>query len=641
MDKYSDLKFLKIGIETSRIFSANKYDPDVYLKAGKYLFTQLEYLLDQIRIYTFDDNNECFREEIIYSIHGVKPGYDLIPFYQLPDEIKQKSVINTNTGNLLLLVPLVVKDKVIGLMEFKFKEYVNIELLNEVKGILIEMTEVIAVGLNQSILNFAKYRSVEFTDVLIELNNRFQYITNLDEMINEFLQLTISKFKFDRITIFMYDKDNEITSGRGISENSEIYEVIEIPTLPEPDGNYRYIEELPGYLFSLNTSTRKVGLVLFDNMYSLYDTSDHVVDIVRVICSQFASALDNIIMFDNLQKAACRDRLTGLYNRRFFQKAIAEYENPKHIPISVIIGDVNGLKITNDVFGHQAGDELLKKVASILEDCSRDRDIVFRWGGDEFFILLPDTVEEQVQDVYQNIKNTCDRVNNKLENINEVSVSISLGTATRTTASEELGDTLARAENRMYRNKLMESRSFRSSLISSLQATLNEKCKESTEHTDMMRELSEKMAAKMGLSESDRDNLKLLALLHDVGKVSQDNSILTKTGPLTEYEWDMVKRHPEAGYRIAHSTFELSSIAEYILYHHERWDGGGYPVGKKEYQIPLLSRIMAVIDAYTVMVQGAPYKRAISHQEALDELKRCSGSQFDPEVVEVFLSLDF
>ncbi|MFP4016218.1 MAG: HD-GYP domain-containing protein, partial [Halanaerobiales bacterium] len=144
----------------------------------------------------------------------------------------------------------------------------------------------------------------------------------------------------------------------------------------------------------------------------------------------------------------------------------------------------------------------------------------------------------------------------------------------------------------------------------------------------------------MGLVDNELDDLKLLAMLHDIGKVAVDDSILNKPGPLNQQEWQEIMKHSEAGYRIAHASFELSQIANYILCHHERWDGKGYPLGKKGLDIPLLSRIISVIDAYDVMTHDRPYRKAISHQKAIEELLYCAGKQFDPEIVDVFCNID-
>lgn len=155
-----------------------------------------------------------------------------------------------------------------------------------------------------------------------------------------------------------------------------------------------------------------------------------------------------------------------------------------------------------------------------------------------------------------------------------------------------------------------------------------------------MSEMAKKFGANLNLSHENIDKLSMLSLLHDIGKISVPESILNKTGKLTdEEEWEVIKSHPEAGYRILESIPRFSNIAEAVLHHHERWDGTGYPDGLKEQDIPLLSRILSIVDSYDVMVSGRPYKQAMSLEEVINELKSCSGTQFNPELVDVFLGI--
>ncbi|MBC7765344.1 MAG: HD-GYP domain-containing protein [Hyphomonadaceae bacterium] len=183
----------------------------------------------------------------------------------------------------------------------------------------------------------------------------------------------------------------------------------------------------------------------------------------------------------------------------------------------------------------------------------------------------------------------------------------------------------------------MENKSARSNLVSSLKRALFENSCETEEHAQRMLALANRFSGILGLSENETDELGLLAILHDIGKVGISQSIVSKQGKLTEQEWEEIKKHPEIGYRIAESSAQISHIAELILYHHERFDGTGYPQGLSREQIPRLSRIIAVIDAFDVMTHERPYKKAISHEQAIEELQRCSGTQFDPKIVKIFV----
>jgi HD-GYP domain-containing protein (c-di-GMP phosphodiesterase class II) len=207
------------------------------------------------------------------------------------------------------------------------------------------------------------------------------------------------------------------------------------------------------------------------------------------------------------------------------------------------------------------------------------------------------------------------------------------------TSQQTYWEVIKLAEDRMYRNKLAESISERNNIIALIKNTLVEKSFETEEHCTRMKERATQMGNRLGLSQSLIDDLILLALLHDVGKIAIDERILLKPDKLTNEEWEIVKKHPEVGYRIALTTPELVVIAEAILVHHERWDGMGYPRGLKGNEIPLLSRIISIIDAYDTMAYGRPYKKAVSHKKALDEIKKNSGTQFDPTLVDIFINI--
>ncbi len=335
-----------------------------------------------------------------------------------------------------------------------------------------------------------------------------------------------------------------------------------------------------------------------------------------------------------LKYISLHDALTGIYNRAYFEKALQALDTTKDLPISYIMIDVNGLKFANDVFGHERGDKLLQIIARILQASTREQDVAARWGGDEFAMILPQTDQNKAHDICMQIIEGCQHSKCKV-----LQPSISIGCATMKNRTQQVAEVMKLAEDRMYRHKLLVSRSARSGIIVSLKETLFMKSCETEEHTQRMVEMVKTIRHKLDLVSSEFDMLCLLATLHDIGKIAIPDQILSKPGKLSPEEWHEMKKHPEVGYRIACSTPELSHIAEYILSHHERWNGMGYPQGLKETEIPYLSRIISIIDAYDVMTHARPYKEAISHEEALEEIKRCAGIQFDPQIVENFIEI--
>lgn len=328
------------------------------------------------------------------------------------------------------------------------------------------------------------------------------------------------------------------------------------------------------------------------------------------------------------------DRLTGLYNRHYLEKEMAMFNQGPNIPMAIIMADLNGLKLVNDSYGHQKGDEVLKAAAEILKQSCRDNDIIARWGGDEFIILLPGSSEEAAQLV-------CKRINDNSSDVTVGSIPVSIATGIACSKDNILNpeDLLREAEDSMYKIKLTESRSTKSSVLQALLRTLAEKSFETEVHTMRMQEIARAIGINLNLPNAELSRLELLITLHDIGKINISEEILTKKESLTSEEWEIIKKHPEIGFRIAKATDNFSHVAEEILSHHERWDGTGYPRGLKGEEIPLLARITSVADAYEVMSNGRPYKLAMTTEDIVNEFMNCSGKQFDPELVSIFLTL--
>ncbi len=328
------------------------------------------------------------------------------------------------------------------------------------------------------------------------------------------------------------------------------------------------------------------------------------------------------------------DKLTGLTNRAYIDKVLEDLSQKKETNYSIIMGDLNGLKLANDAFGHKEGDRMLVYVADILKLACEPDDIISRWGGDELIIVVVGKSSSYVSNLIERIKEFCDRFNGL-----PLKLSIALGSADNAPDNNDVETTLQLAEERMYRNKLMESKSARSAIILTLERSLSEKHNETEDHTQRIRDLCLQVGEQLNLSHEKMDELSLLAALHDIGKIGIPDRILTKPGKLTSEEWEIMKGHTEIGYRIAASTPELAYIADAILHHHERFDGTGYPHRLKGKNIPLISRILNIVDSFDVMTHKRCYKEAVSLEEAIVELRRCSGNQFDPELVEIFIRL--
>ncbi len=331
------------------------------------------------------------------------------------------------------------------------------------------------------------------------------------------------------------------------------------------------------------------------------------------------------------------DILTGLYNRAYFEEEGRRLNNTRRIPLSVIMADMNGLKFINDALGHSVGDRMLIKIGEILKNACRNEDVVARVGGDEFCILLPQTSAKEAQIICRRIYKACKNYSNNKDN-QPYHLSISLGYATKYLSTESLENLLREAEDMMYVRKILKRKSVHSAILSSIKAATLEKSHETKGHAERLSELSSAIGIELKLKKKELGQLRLLAVMHDIGKVNISDEILIKPGKLTEEEWREVKKHPESGYRIAQASTELKPIGDYILAHHERFDGKGYPKGLAGQDIPLLARIISVVDAYDVMTQVKPYGEEKTKAEAISEMRANSGTQFDPAILDIFLN---
>lgn len=333
-----------------------------------------------------------------------------------------------------------------------------------------------------------------------------------------------------------------------------------------------------------------------------------------------------------LRKLSFTDILTGLYNRTYFEEKVKEFQSEEYLPVGVIMGDANGLKLVNDTLGHDQGDELLRLIAQALKDVCGEKQLIFRTGGDEFVILSKNTTEQECEIIIKNIFDRCKMYKHDL-----INVSISLGASVADSLNKSIYEALKEADDKVYRQKLLQKTSLNSSIMYSLQMGLEAKSLETEEHTDRVLANSIAIGEKLSLPMSVMDELTIVAKLHDIGKIGINEEILLKKGELTEDEFEVVKTHTEKGYRIVKASNQLDNVAKGVLAHHERWDGNGYPLKLEGEKIPLVSRIVSVADSYDAMTNNGIYKRCLNKEEAIEELKRCSGKQFDPIIVKAFI----
>ncbi len=520
----------------------------------------------------------------------------------------------------------------------------------------------VRVKINNSLhfqLNFEKLVS-GIASYLISLPSR-----QMDKGINHALEKTGMFFSADRSYVLLFSADglyynttHEWCAG-GVESQKErnqnfpviktpwwveqirnsdyvyIDDVDNLPPIAEKDREDFLCEDIKSILaIPLKIEGETIGAFGFETVGNKSNWSDDHAHLLQIIAQLIASAINRNVTEERIHYLSFHDSLTNLYNRSYLEQEMKRLETPRQMPISLIMADLNGLKLINDTYGHSRGDEILKKAAAVLRESCRQEDIVARWGGDEFVILLPQTSLEDALLMCRRIKGQ-----SQISYIEDLPVSMALGAAAKTNDGEALTDTLREAEDNMYKQKLTENRSTKNALLQTLMKTLAEKSFETEVHTRRMQQVAQMIGERLNLPDTELARLNLLITLHDIGKINIAEEILTKEGSLTEEEWGAIRKHPEIGFRIARATEEFAHVAEDIYAHHERWDGSGYPRGLQGDAIPLLARITAIADAYEVMSYGRPYRESMSRDEIEAELARCSGQHFDPELVKVFLPL--
>ena len=375
------------------------------------------------------------------------------------------------------------------------------------------------------------------------------------------------------------------------------------------------------------TSKDGVKYDLEDSAAPIKDDEGKTVGVVLV----FRDATEKKVQRNKIEYLSYHDALTGLYNRRFFEVELSRLDTERNLPISIVMCDANGLKLTNDIFGHGSGDLLLQRLAEVLKRNCRADDLIARWGGDEFVILLPKTSLEEAEQISKRIKTQFSQ-----EHIKAIKGSVSIGCGVKDASSDNPLQALERAEERMYADKTLQQDEIRSATIGEVIRTLHQNNVREAEHSQYVSELCQALGKRMSLSEGDVRKLKEAGFLHDIGKIVLDKRLINKNHQLTEQEWNEVKKHPLVGFRILNAFDDTLDIAEAVLNHHERWNGSGHPKGLKEQEIPLLARMIAVVESYDRMIHDSDNIMAMTKEEALKIIRKNGGVLFDPVVAEEF-----
>ncbi len=389
----------------------------------------------------------------------------------------------------------------------------------------------------------------------------------------------------------------------------------------------------------------KLKNFIIEISYKFIDVSQSP-DGKELIMLMLSDITEEVNAKNKLHYLSYHDSLTNLYNRTYVEKIVTLMDENVDYPIGIIFGDLNSLKVVNDVFGHKQGDEIIVLIAdifkrSVLEysenfvKLKSDDIIVSRWGGDEFLILIKKANKIMLESICTNIKKECERINYSL-----VPPSVSLGLAIQSDKMKNFNDVFLKAEKYMYKQKVQDSYAVKQKILQNMKNFLDKNCFQLKGCVERLERLTSEMAEEIGLIKLgvSYEQISNLSKFHNVGMVVVPNEILKKKGEFTKKEEEIFKMHSEVGYRLFVAVGE-NIIAKVILSIHERWDGNGYPYGIQKEEIPILSRVFSIVEEFDILVEGNLYNKAVSKKEALVKIKKESGKRFDPYLVDIFTKI--
>ena len=533
-------------------------------------------------------------------------------------------------------------------------------------------------------------RTYDYRQALLGFGSKMGHILNLDELAKEMLPTMTKALSIAQTSLLFQDSDSGDFGVRfaypkakdkpdnDLSFNADSPAIAwldktgrpldpeQIDNLPEFKGLWQEEKEQLtksglGFLYPLKSRDKLIGILALGKKESGGSYSHEDIELVASIANQAGIIIENAHLFTQAQVRASTDELTGLYNHRHFHERL-EQEIARGSrfgsTFSLIMLDIDLFKSYNDIYGHLAGDQVLRKVGHYIGSSIRGIDLAFRYGGEEFGIILPEARLDDAYKVAERIRKTIESKTSS----RAMPITASLGVANWPNDGVMKEEIIGRADAALYRAKqtgrnraclssdilkpetpligtALEAQPRALSIIYALAATVDAKDSYTYGHSRKVSEYAVAMSEALKLPQDRMRTIRAAGLLHDIGKVGVPDSILNKKVPLVDEEWKPIKAHPELGVEILRHVIDLVNCLPAIMHHHEHYDGRGYPTGLKGDKIPEEARILAIADAYDAMTSPRPYRERLSSEKALNELRRCAGTQFDPELVDIFCSI--
>jgi len=580
----------------------------------------------------------------------------------------------------IVYAPLLAEDKVFGALVItstRPNAYGESEL-----DLLFHATSQIAMPIKNAILLYEIKKQQELLKAISDLTKVILSDISLDTVYHVFSKELRKLIEFDRISIALIEGDN--IRYFAVSQRIKT-ERTPGTTYPLKDSNTGWVakhkktliqEDLAQQTMSLRNEHRlraglrsSIHIPLFHKgkvfgTLNLSSTRPKAYgewekEALEHLAGQIAGAIMNAYLYKQIKEESRLDFLTGLFNRRYFNERLNEEINRRrrHGGIfSLATCDLDFFKNYNDRYGHIAGDKLLKQIGRLIKNSVRTDDLAFRYGGDEFVILFPDTDLDNAFSVAERVRKNIEGEMKKRKNL----LTVSFGLASWPMNGVRSNEVLEAADTASFEAKhLGGNRCILATMLASRLPQTRAEVEDGKTIMDIIRSLATALEARdiythghsrevnkyalilgeaLGLPKEELVHLSRSALFHDIGKIGVSDKVLNKKGKLNKREWKEIKKHSEVGAEIIGHLHPLLHCKPAILYHHERWDGTGYPTGLKGKEIPFGARMLAIADAFTAMTSARPYRPAMSFQEAILELKRGAGKQFDPELAEVFVT---